>query len=325
MLKKFRCLALVMVLVLILVSCVTFAANDQISITFGSLWKTSSFLYKSDAFFKNLVETNSKGQIKIKYYPDAQLGPQTEQIQAVRSGAQQMVVTSTGVLAPYWSQLGTFDLPYLYRDEEHYIKVVNKITSLITQNEMVAKTGMRILSARIRPARQLTTKFPVNKLEDIKGIKMRVPEIPVSVALWKALGTVPTVIPGAEALTALAIGVVVAQENPLNDIYNSKIYEITKYCALTSHMREMIVVLINNSYWKSLTVKQKKILQDAGVKSLKFSVNTGLEVDKEDYQNLTKAGMTFTKPDLAPFRKAAQKIWKQFGDEKMINKVEAIK
>jgi tripartite ATP-independent transporter DctP family solute receptor len=325
MLKKFRCLVLAMALILVVISCNTFAADKPVKLIFGHTFDMNYFFVKGDKYFKELVEKNSKGQILIDYFPAAQLGSQTEELHAVKSGAQQMTMVSGGVMAPFWGKLATFDLPYLYRDQKHIVKVAEKITSLIDQDEMAAKTGMRILSARIRPARHLTTRFPVKKWEDIKGLKIRVPDDPVSIALWKALGALPTSIPGAEVYTALATGVVDAQENPLDGIYSLKIYELLKYCAITSHKQEVVLIAINNKFWSGLTAAQQKIIQDALDKSSKLMIKAAVESEKEAYKLLAKSGMKFTKPNLAPFREKSQKIWGQFGDQELIKKVEAVK
>jgi tripartite ATP-independent transporter DctP family solute receptor len=325
MLKKFRCLVLAMALIFVVVSCTTFAAKKPVTIISGDLFNPNHFFYKGDIYFKELVEKNSKGEIIVKHYPSAQLGSQTEQIQAVRNGAQQITLTSGGVLSPYWQKLATLDLPYLYRDQDHFLKVAAKLSSIIDQKEMAAKTNMRILTTRFRSPRQLTTKFPVNKLEDIKGIKMRVPELPVSVALWKALGTVPTVIPGAEIYTALASGTIDAQENPFSDIYGNKTYEQTKYCALTAHLQSIELIVINNNFWNGLSAKHKKIIRDAAEKSRQLMVKACYEGEEADYQSLLKVGMIFTKPDLAPFREKAKTVWSQFGDKELIEKIQAVK
>ena len=325
MFKKIRCLALIMALILIIVSCNTFAANKPVKVIYGSVFEGDGCYGKGDAYFKELVEKNSKGQISIELYPLAQLGSAAEMYQAVKSGAQQMVTSAISEFVPFWSELGTFDLPYLYRDQEHLEKVASRFGSLIEQKAKAEKIGMRIMGMRIRPARQLTARFPVNKLEDVKGLKIRVPQSPVSVALWKALGTIPTVLPGAEVYTALATGTIDAQENPFESIYMSKFYEQVKYCALTAHKMELVVVVVNNKWWKSLKTAQRKIIQDALDKSNVLANKLALENDEKYYQLLIKAGMKFTKPDLAPFREKAKTIWGQFGDAKLIKKIQAVK
>jgi tripartite ATP-independent transporter DctP family solute receptor len=326
MLKKFRCLALALALILVFVSCATFAAVKPIKIIYGHQTHKGELYYeKGDLYFKELVEKNSKGQILVEIYPSGQLGSIPEEIQAVKSGAQQMNNTPVGEFVPYWPSLGAFDLPYLYRDLNHFLKVAEKFTSLIDQDEMASKTGLRIIGTRIKTPRQLTTKFPVNKLEDIKGLKVRVSQSPISVALWKALGTVPTVLPVTELYTALATGAVDAQENPFETIYTNKFYEQVKYCALTAHKREIVPIIISEKFWRTLTPRQQKIIQNAMDKSNQRLTKLVLEDEAKFKGLLAKVGMKFTQPDLVPFREKAKTIWKQFGDEKMIKKVEAFK
>jgi tripartite ATP-independent transporter DctP family solute receptor len=325
MLKKFRCLALVMALVLIFVSCTTFAAKKPIKLVFGHVWAADHFMCKGDLYLKKIVEKKSKRQIIIDYYPASQLGNAPEQYQATMSGSQQMVLSSPGGLQQFWPKLASFNLPYLYRDDMHIKKVANKLASLLGQPEMAAKTNLRILCVRILPARHLTTKFPVNKLEDIKGIKMRVPQNAVSIALWKVLGVIPIVIPAANLYTSLATGLVDAQENPLNDFYMWKIHEQNKYCALTGHMQELVMTLINNDSWNSLTAAQKKIIRYAAKKSAEMGLKDVKEVEEKYYNLLVKEGMKFTKPNLVPFREKAKTLWEQFGDKELIEKVQLVK
>jgi tripartite ATP-independent transporter DctP family solute receptor len=325
MLKKFRCLVLVMALILVVVSCTTFAARKPVKLVFGHIWHPDHFLCKGDLYFKKLVEKNSKGQIFIDYYPGAQLGNAQETQQATKSGAQQMTLASFGGLTPYWQKLATFNLPYIYRDDMHIIKVAKKINSLLDQDEMAAKTGTQILCMRPLPARHLTTKFPVNKLEDIKGLKIRSPENQLNLALIKAWDAIPTVVPFAETYTALASGTVEAQENPLNDIYTQKFHEQQKYCALTAHMQEIVLTLINIKCWNSLTKAQRKILTDASGQCAKMGLEDMKEAEKSTYDLLVKEGMKFTRPDVAPFREKAKKVWSQLGDKELIKKIQEIK
>jgi tripartite ATP-independent transporter DctP family solute receptor len=325
MLKKFRCLALVMALILVVVSGTTFAAVKPIKLVFGNVFPADHFFVKGDLYFKELVEKNSKGKILVDYFPACQLGSSSEMFQATRTGAQQMFVNSPGSLSPYWSKLGTFDLPYLYRDQEHLLKVASKFNSLINQNEMGSKTGMRVISVRIQSPRHLTPRFPVNKLEDIKGLKIRVGENAIQKALWKSLGAVPTTIPPADVYTALATGTVDAQENPFATIYANKYYEQIKYCAETAHIQEVSLMLINNKFWNSLTATQKKILSNAADKSSQMMIKAVIDNEDEYKKLLEKQGMKFTKPDLAPFREKAKTIWSRFGDQELLKKIEAIK
>jgi tripartite ATP-independent transporter DctP family solute receptor len=325
MFKKFRYLALTMVLILVVVSCTTFAAVKPVKLVFGSLFVPESFVSKGDLYFKELVEKNSKGQILIDFFPGSILGSETEMLQATRTGAQQLINTSAGECSTMWPQLATFGLWYLFRDEAHFLKVAQKINSLIDPDKFAAKTGMRILNVRTRSPRHLTTKFPVNKFEDIKGLKVRVPEDQTFLAFMRSWNTIPTVIPGSDTYTALATGTVDAQENPLDFIYTMKFYEQTKYCALTAHQWPNLFMTINDKCWNGLPKAQQKIIQDAANKNAKYSEALRKKEENEMRKLLVKNGMKFTTPALAPFRENATKVWGQIGDVELIKKIEAIK
>jgi tripartite ATP-independent transporter DctP family solute receptor len=325
MLKKFRCLALVMVLVLVIVSSTTFAEKKPIRLVYGHTWSADHYYMKGDLYFKRLVEKNSKGQILVDIFPGAQLGGPQEMLQATRNGAQQMTACGLGgFISGLWPKLATFELPWLIKDYPHMLKIIDKFNSWIDPDELVAKTGVRVIGFKTGAPRQLTTKFPVNKLEDIKGLKVRVPQTPSWVAMWKALGAAPTIMPLADVYTALATGTADAQENPFSSIYSYKFFEQQKYCALTAHQLGFYIMIINNNFWNSLTVAQRKIIQDAADKCTKMTNKATLADDKECYQLLSKAGMKFTKPDRTPFREKGKTIWKQFGDRELIKKIEAI-
>jgi tripartite ATP-independent transporter DctP family solute receptor len=323
MLKKFRCLALVMALILVIVSGTTFAAKKPVKLTYGNVYASDHYYVKADQYFKKLVEKKSKGQIIVDYFPASQLGSLTEQLQAVMSGAQQMYFG--GGIQENWPKLRTLELPYLFRNDVHQLKVAKRLTSLIDHDGLIAKTGLRIIGVRLSSARHLTTKFQVNKLEDIKGLKIRVPQSALYMALWKALGAIPTVIPAADTYTALATGTVDAQENPFADTYANKFYEQVKYCALTAHIRPMYPILINNKVWNGLTKAQQKILTEAATKSCELSETLRKKSEGEYKELLSKGGMKFNTPELGPFMVKAKTIWSQYGVAETIQKIEAIK
>jgi tripartite ATP-independent transporter DctP family solute receptor len=323
MLKKFRYLALAMVLILVVVSCTTFAAVKPLKLVYGSVHPLDHYYVKADLYFKELVKKQSKGNILIDYFPAGQLGGTSEMAQATKSGAQQLFFSS--IPWTYFPKYQTIELPYIFRDEAHQQKVAVRLTSLLDENEVAAKAGVHILGCRLSSARHLVTKTPVNKLEDIKGLKIRVPESALFLGMWRAMGAIPTSIPGPDTYTALATGTVDAAENPFADIYSWKYYEQAKYCALTGHIRSIYVMMINDNCWKKLTAAQQKIISNAAVKSCKYS-ETLRKKDEGKYKELlAKEGMKFTTPNTVPFREKAKTIWSQFGDEELIKKIEAIK
>jgi TRAP-type C4-dicarboxylate transport system substrate-binding protein len=154
---------------------------------------------------------------------------------------------------------------------------------------------------------------------------IRAPENALFIAFLKAWGAVPTTIPATDKYTALATGTVDGQENPFDSIWDWKFYEPTKYCALTAHMRTLVMMVINDKCWKSLTAKQKKILTNAAAKNAEKGFKDVVTNEAEYYNNLVKVGMKFTRPDLAPFREKVKTVWTRFGDKTLIKKIQAIK
>jgi tripartite ATP-independent transporter DctP family solute receptor len=325
MLKKIRCLALVVALILVVISCTTFAAKKPIKLVLGSEFLSDHYYIKACLNLKKLVEKESKGQILIDVFPGSQLGSAVEMFQATMTDAQQMMCTGLTAAEASYPKLRTFALPYLYRDDQHFLKVLKNGKEIINEKELVSKTGVNILTFFTRPARQLTTNFPVNKLEDIKGLKLRVPATAIHQAMARALGAVPTTLPWGDVYTGLATGTIEAQENPLDTIYIDKIYEVQKYIALTSHMREMMVIFFNYKTWSNLTSSQKKIFNKAARESSDMVEKIVAASDKEYYEKLLQKGIKFTRPDLASFREKAKITWEELGDQELIKKIQVIK
>jgi tripartite ATP-independent transporter DctP family solute receptor len=256
-------------------------AEKPVKLVYGNVYAPDHFYAKADLHLKEELEKDSNGALTLDYFPASQLGSEQEMLQATRTGGQQICQTTPGMLATFYPKIATLELPYMFRDQDHYFKSLAQMSSLIDEKEFVDKTGLRILTARARAPRQLTTKFPVNKLEDIKGIKIRVSEVPIRMALWRALGTIPTPLPMGDVYTALATGTIDAQENPLDTIHSASLYEQQKYVALTSHMREIQTLMINKDVWENLTESQREILGSAAAKSASMANKFVMDADKE--------------------------------------------
>jgi tripartite ATP-independent transporter DctP family solute receptor len=326
MLKKFRYLSLVMALILVIVSGTTFAAKKPVKLIFGHCYASEHAYGKGAYYFKELVEKNSKGQIVVDVFPGSQLGGPGELLQATRNGAQHVTISSMGgFISGLWPKLATFEVPWLICDYARLSRIAEKFDSLIDPDELVTKTGVRSIALFAYNMKNLYTKFPINKLEDIKGLKIRVPEIPVLVAMWKALGAVPTVITNSDIYTALATGTIDACDGGLPWVYTNKLYEQVKCCALTDQQCGFNIVIINDNFWNGLTATQKKIIQNAADKCEKSISNSIEKEDKKAKQLLAKAGMKFTKPDRALFREKGKTVWSKFGNAELLKKIEAIK
>jgi len=322
MIKKSFFISIVVLSVLIL-SVSVFAAKP-ITLTFGDVYAPSNPYAKIDEYFAHLVDILSDGELKIDYYPAQQLGSEREMFEATISGAQDITQTSTGTLATLYPPLGTLELPYIFSDQESYYKINDEIF-IKYRDKIVKNTSLRVLFWRERAPRHLTTNFPVNSLDDIQGLSIRVSEVPIRMAYWEALGTNPTPIPWSEVYTSLATGVIDAEENPLDTIYSAKLYEQQKYVTLTGHMHEVIVILINNDKWESLSSEHQRILTEAGYRSSMYSsmlINKNIE---EYRQKLIEKGMIINTINKEPFIKVAKQLWGKYGDKEVLKLIQSIK
>jgi tripartite ATP-independent transporter DctP family solute receptor len=313
-----------MLLLVLVFTCTVFAKPKPIKLVFGDVYATGQAYTKADINFKELVEKESKGELEIDYFPAGQLGSEREMLEATKSGAQQITQTTTGMLATLYPKIGTLELPYLFRDRNHYYKSVDLGLSLMG-DDLSKKSGLKILFWRERAPRELTTKKPVKTLADIKGLKIRVSEVPLRVALWRALGTNPSPLPMGDVYTSLATGAIDAQENPLDTTFGFKLYEQQKYVILTDHMREICLIAINNKTWDALSPAHQKILMNAGRKSVAFSNKLVQQDEKKCRKQMEKLGVKFITINKKPFIEKAKTIWSQFGDKDIYEKIEAIK
>jgi tripartite ATP-independent transporter DctP family solute receptor len=321
---KTKKLCLVMFLLMLVFSCGALADDKPIKLVFGDVYAVGQAYTKADQYFKELVQKNSHGKLVIDYFPAGQLGSEREMLEATKAGAQHITQTTTGMFGTLYPKIGTLELPYLFRDRNHYYKSVDVGLSLMGE-DLAKVSGLKILFWRERAPRELTTKKPVRNLDDIKGLKIRVSEVPVRVALWRALGTSPSPLPMGDVYTSLATGAIDAQENPLDTIYGFKLYEQQKYVILTDHMREICLIAINKKTWDRLSPKYQKVLLKSGRESAVYSNRLVQNEEKKCRKLLEKQGMKFLTIDKRPFIKKAKAIWNRFGDEDIYQKIEAVK
>ena len=161
--------------------------------------------------------------------------------------------------------------------------------------------------------RHLTTKTKqVTKPEDIKGLKIRTMDSPMAKAALVTLGAATTPMAVAELYSALQLGVVEGQENPLNTIYSHKFYEVQKYVALTGHMTMNLVLVINDKFYQGLSPELRAIIlksmQDAG----DFESEMQIGMNLKNAQDLKDKGMIITTVNKAEFAERTKDTWKQF-------------
>ena len=251
------------------------------------------------------VAQKTNNRIQIQVFPSAQLGTGKDMIEAVVFGSQAMATEGAAMFSQWSPRLSIMEAPYIFRDVDHMYKVMKGPIGQEMQDELVAKRGLRSLGVLYYGVRHLTTNKPVTKPEDVKGMKLRVPEVPLYLEMARAWGANPTPMAFAELYLALKQGTVDAQENPIPTINSGKFYEVQKYLVLTGHIMVPQFHAISDKLWKSLSPADQKILQDAVDEGIAFSNDMLIKQEQSLVDEFKKKGMQVITPDVEAFRKAS--------------------
>jgi tripartite ATP-independent transporter DctP family solute receptor len=262
--------------------------------------------------FAEEVSKNSKGELKVEVFPAESLGKSREMIEGTMMGTQQLFMDAASMFEAVFEPISVFALPFLFRNDEHLLGVGNGPVGKEIFEEMRKKTGLRVIGVYLFAPRQLTTKVSITKPEQVKGLKIRVPEIPIFVSTWKALGARPTPISASELYTSLATGIVDAQENPFSVIFAFKLYEVLKYCNLTSHVQMPGILVMNDKFFSGLSAPMQEIIMRSGSEAMKWGNELVTRNQNELKGKLSDKGMLFTNPDRKAFAEATQDVYEEF-------------
>ncbi len=271
------------------------------------------------------VKERTNGRVDIKLHPGGALGGDREVIEGVQLGTVEMTVASTSIYANFVPDLQVFDIPFLFRDFDHAMGVLEGPVG----QEMMAKINSRGLKGLAFGGigfRQLTnSRRPVTGVEDVKGLKIRTQENQIHLQVWRALGALPTPMAIPEVFTALQQGVVDGQENPVGAIINNKFGQVQKYLTLSNHAFTPLALVINPAAYASLSAGDKKVLDEEGLKAMRRTKDEVAKVEKTGVDELRGMGLQVVeKVDTARFQEMLRptfaELAKRFG-ETTINRI----
>jgi len=259
--------------------------------------------------FKEIVEKNSGGKIKIEIYSDAQLGSEREIAEGVKNGTIELGLAAADGAIPNWvPEMQVFAIPYLIRDLEHAYKVLDGPIGKELSDKLAAK-GMNLLAYWEVGIRHFTNnKKPVKTPADLAGMKIRVQESKVWIEFIKALKAIPTPIPFGELYTALQQGVVDGQENPVTTIVSMKFYEVQKYLTLDGHTYSPAVFIVNPGVFSKLAADLRKVISAAAIEARDYQRKWVQDKEKEGIAFLKDKGVVVTEPDKAAFQAATKDV-----------------
>jgi tripartite ATP-independent transporter DctP family solute receptor len=253
----------------------------------------------------------SSGRMKIEIFPSEQLGTEKENIEALQLGYLAMTKISTAVMEGFVPRMRVFGIPYLFRDSEHYWKVLK---GPIGKDLLAAgkSKGLRGLCFYDAGSRSFYAKKEINTPEDLKGMKIRVMNSVMSMKMVEAMSGSPTPIPWGELYTALEQGVVDAAENNPPSFRTSRHYEVCKYYTLDEHTRLPDILIISERVWDNLKPEFQRILQEAVDESVEYQRVIWAEAEEADMKTVQDAGVKVIHPDKNPFKESVGSVWNQF-------------
>lgn len=294
-------------------------AASQTTLKYGHYNAESHPVHKASVQFAANVEKRTGGKVKVQVFPNNALGAPPEILEQTRNGVIDIAIPTSGQLDKYDKAFAALMIPFAFADIEHARRTMDGPMRKWLEPK-AQKMGLEIVGVWEYGFRHLTnSKRPIQKPEDVKGLKIRVPPEFHLQALFESLGAVVTQIAWPEVYMALAQNVVDGQENPLNAIYYAKFYEVQKQVALTRHAYSCLIPIVSAKTWAKLNAEQKQILKEEAKRSGDW-VRKALNDEETDLiGKFEKAGLKVTRPDPKPFRAAIasanEKIYKRYGED----------
>ncbi len=261
--------------------------------------------HEAAEYFAQLVGEKTGGKITVKLYPSAQLGNDSELADLLSAGSVDLVLGGTAPIGWSLPQYGAIEAPFAFRDYEHLDRVLQGDIGQEIADAMSEKRGIKILDWWHRGPRYLTTtNRKVTKPADLKGLKLRVPQLQTYMEAWDILGADTTPITYSEIFMSLKQGIVEGQENPLEVIYTSSFHEVQKYVMKTRHLLGVYMLMVNQATFDALPQDQQNAILETAVEAGRREHELMLKYDQQFSTKLKEKGVQFVDVDVEAFRTA---------------------
>jgi tripartite ATP-independent transporter DctP family solute receptor len=237
-------------------------AQAQTKLKWAHVYETSEPFHKWSVWAADEIKKRTNGRYEVQVFPASTLGKESDINQGLTLGTVDIILTGASFAARSYQPLAISYFPFIFRDAEHQLKYATSDVFKDLASGYDKASGNHIVALNYYGARHVTSNKPIAKPEDMKGLKIRVPDAPAYLAFPKALGANPTPIAFAEVYLALQNGTVEAQENPLPTIEAKKFYEVQKNISLTGHIVDSLLTVVSGQLWTKLSDADKKIFSD---------------------------------------------------------------
>lgn len=291
---------------------------------------------KASLKFAEIVNAKTGGRYKVEVFGNGVLFQRNWRImlEMTQAGSSQIGIESITALASIVPEIGVVSLPFLFQDTEHLIRFFELNPPVWNKwlYEGFEKQNIPVLAITPRPFRQLNNnKRLVKTPEDIKDLRFRVPQVPLFVKIFEALGAKPVPLPSGEIYTAIQLGTVVGEDNSIPVQYDFKTHEVAKNFTVWNYIADGSILFINKEFWGKVSDADKAVFKEAAKAWAETNVKEDNEYTKVARQNMEKAGVVFyemSDAEKAPFRKLVEPVYadmaKQVGEQNFKAFLEAV-
>ena len=234
----------------------------QTKLKWAHVYETSEPYHTESVWAAEEIKKRTNGKFEIQVFPASSLGKETDINQGLTLGTVDMIISGPSFAARSYPRIGIAYYPFIFRDGDHLIAYSKSDVFREMVNEFRQKTGIQITAYTYYGARHTTSQKAFTDCAGMRGLKIRVPDVPAYRATPESCGANPTPIAFAEVYLALQNGTVEAQENPLTTIEAKKFFEVQKHIMLTGHIVDGLVTQIAPHVWNRLSDAEKKIFTD---------------------------------------------------------------
>jgi tripartite ATP-independent transporter DctP family solute receptor len=277
------------------------AAHAQPTLVLGGSDAIGTVIDRTNAMFAKLVNERAAGKVKINFIQGEQLGSDVQVIEQMMKGS---VAIYGDVLDWYSNWVKDFSVlawGFTFRDNDHFQKFLDSPTFATMSEDLRTKQGLRILASAPTQPRVLFAKKAVNSPDDLKDVKMRVPEIKTYLNLWTTLGTKPSRVAWAEVFLGLKTGVIDAAEGPISSAYAQKFHQAAPNVMRTDHLMSSQHITINEKVYQSLPPDVQKIMVEAARESMAWGRKQSEAETDEVVAKMAAEGAKVIKVNQAPF------------------------
>lgn len=284
-------------------------ASAQTKLKWAHVYETSEPFHKWSVWAGDEIKKRTNGKYEVQVFPASTLGKESDINQGLTLGSVDIILSGASFAGNTYKPLAVTYFPFIFRDAEHLLKYAKSDVFRELAKGYDDKSGNHITALNYYGARHVTSSAakPVTKPEDMKGLKIRVPDAPAYMAFPKSLGANATPIAFAEVYLALQNGTVDAQENPLPTIEAKKFFEVQKNISLTGHIVDSLLTITSGQLWAKLSADEKKIFSDVMQEAAE---KTGREIIASEArlaEEFKKKGNNVITVDKNAFREAVLK------------------